>query len=113
MSEEMSIEQYRRLHASGNKKVKNATKVKPGEVIDYNSEVLMNRTDITFPSKIECYMYHLLMNANVDFEFQHKITLQAKDKDKSVPSVAMYIDFVVHSNNPPLYIDTKGHQTAV
>lgn len=82
---------------TGNKKVKNATKI----IVD----------GVKFDSQLEYYMYKLLRGAGIDFEFQKVYELQHKFKYGTVTirAITLTVDFWIAGKY--IIIDTKGFQT--
>lgn len=85
---------------SYNKKVKGATKVEA--------------YGLKFDSKLELYMYDLLLDSGISFEFQTTFELQPKFKSstgKTVRAITWRPDFVIEGYN--IVVDTKGYATDV
>lgn len=69
------------------------------------------RDDLKFDSKLEEYMYDLLVESGLDFKFQKKYVLQEgfKYRSESVRPMTLTVDFEVYVSEL-IIIDTKGFQ---
>jgi hypothetical protein len=97
-----------------NKKVKNATKIKPYQLFSYNKVSFMNNYEHTFDSKLEFYCYHSLKLNRIPFSFKQSYVLQEKimnGKKVAVRAITIKPDFELISGNKRLIVDTKGQMT--
>lgn len=97
-----------------NKKVKNATKIKPNDLFTYQGITFINVYDFTFESKLEFYCFHSFMLNKIKFIFQPKFTLQEKilsGKKVATRAITMKVDFELLKDGKKLMVDTKGHFT--
>jgi len=80
--------------AKPNAKIKNATKL----VVD----------GVKFDSRLEYYMYTLLKEAGIEFEFQKTFILQPKFRyrTENVRAICKIVDFHLESRN--IILETKG-----
>lgn len=94
-SQSESLIQFKKPMESGNRRVRNATKVVIGE--------------IKFDSKLESYMYGLLEDYGIDFEFQRIFELQSKFRYQgdAIRAITWKADFWVPALN--MVIDAKGY----
>ncbi len=90
---------FKKAQQSSNVRVKNAKKIVSN--------------GIKFDSKLEKYMYDLLIEKNINFEFQHTIVLQDKFKfkNKSYRAITWRADFYLPDHK--MIIDTKGFPTEI
>jgi hypothetical protein len=93
------VEKIDTMLSTGNKKIKNATKIE----VD----------GVNFDSKLEKYMYDLLRGAGIDFEFQKVYQLQEPFKydGAHVRAINKIVDFYLPGKN--MIIDTKGYSNDV
>jgi hypothetical protein len=91
---------FENINATGNKKVRNATKS-------------TNDAGIKFDSTLERYMYDLLTASKIHFEFQKSFELQAKFyyNGEVVRAISKIVDFYLPTRN--IIIDTKGFSNDV
>ena len=66
-----------------------------------------------FDSKLESYMYKLLTDHKINFEFQYRFILQPKSEfgSEAVRAVTWKCDFWLSDNK--IIIDTKGYPTEI
>lgn len=65
---------------------------------------------LKFDSKLELYMYELLVKSKLKFEFQVEYLLFDKIKynEETLRKMTLTVDFVVNTKNCPVIVDTKG-----
>lgn len=69
---------------------------------------------VKFDSKLEAYLYKILNQEGMDFDFQVVIELIPKFRFQyeNIRALAMRVDFLLRYNGRDIYIDTKGFATA-
>jgi hypothetical protein len=65
---------------------------------------------LKFDSKLELYMYELLVKSKLKFEFQVEYLLFDKIKynEETLRKMTLTVDFVVYTKDCPVIVDTKG-----
>lgn len=70
----------------------------------------VHKHGLKFDSKLELYMYELLVKSKLRFEFQVEYVLFDKIKynSETLRKMTLTVDFVVYPKDFPVIVDTKG-----
>jgi len=70
---------------------------------------------VSFDSRLEEYAYRIMMDADIDFEFQVPIELVPKHRinGEAIRKASVKVDFVIKDGDSLIYMDTKGFATDV
>ena len=77
-----------------------------------NTKVIIE--GVKFDSKLEAFLYKILKDNGMDFDFQVNIELVPKFRFQyeNIRALNMRVDFLLRYNGREIYIDTKGFATS-
>lgn len=77
-----------------------------------NTKVIIE--GVKFDSKLEAFLYKILKDNGMDFDFQVNIELVPKFRFQyeNIRALNMRVDFLLRHNGRDIYIDTKGFATS-
>ena len=77
-----------------------------------NTKVIIE--GVKFDSKLEAFLYKILKDNGMDFDFQVNIELVSKFRFQyeNIRALNMRVDFLLRYNGREIYIDTKGFATS-